>query len=139
MRITLKTAPTCFLRLSNTEENIKVNMLDTSHRAWVPIVFARLTPLVALLLMVSFLWQTAAAQTVTASAPASNIRIGIIGDQTFSTNIQASYGVLQQGVHVLSGQPIDIVLHVGDLVESSLSPSQVTALFNQATGILDGL
>lgn len=67
------------------------------------------------------------------------IRIGIIGDQTFSTDIQAAYGVLQQGVNVLSGQEVDVVLHTGDLVESSLSPAQVTALFNQATGILDQL
>ena len=67
------------------------------------------------------------------------IKIGLIGDQTFATDIQASYGVLQQGVSVLSGKSLDVVLHVGDLVESSLSPSQVTALFNQATGILDGL
>jgi 3',5'-cyclic AMP phosphodiesterase CpdA len=67
------------------------------------------------------------------------IRIGIIGDQTFSTDIQASYGVLQQGVSVLSGQSIDVALHVGDLVESTLSPGEVTALFGQATGILDQL
>src|SRR5262249_25015473 len=68
------------------------------------------------------------------------IKIGLIGDQTFSTNIQASYGVLQQGVQVLSGQqPLDVVLHVGDLVESSLTPGQITSLFNQATGILDQL
>src|SRR5437879_255854 len=74
-----------------------------------------------------------------ASTPASTIRIGVIGDQTFSKDIQASYGVLQQGVTVLSAQPVDVVLHTGDLVESSLSPSEVTALFTQATGILDRL
>jgi len=68
-----------------------------------------------------------------------SIKIGIIGDQTFSTDIQASYGVLQQGVNVLSAQPIDVVLHVGDLVESSLTPAQITALWNQATGIPDQL
>lgn len=67
------------------------------------------------------------------------IKIGLIGDQTFSTNIQASYGVLQQGVSVLSGQTLDVVLHVGDLTESSNTPAQETALFNQATGILDKL
>jgi 3',5'-cyclic AMP phosphodiesterase CpdA len=67
------------------------------------------------------------------------IKIGIIGDQTFSTNLQASYGVLQQGVNLLSTKNLDVVLHTGDLVESSLSPAQVTADFNQATGILDQL
>lgn len=74
-----------------------------------------------------------------AAAQTPPIRIGLIGDQTFSTNLQASYGVLQQGVNVLSGQNIDVVLHVGDLVESSLSPAQITADFNQATAILDQL
>lgn len=81
--------------------------------------------------------------TTSTSATSTNdpppIRIGLIGDQTFSTNLQASYGVLQQGVGVLSGQSIDIALHMGDLVESSLTASEITANFNQATGILGGL
>src|SRR6267154_1988882 len=63
-----------------------------------------------------------ALQTSTESTPLSTIKIGIIGDQTFSTNIQASYGVLAQGVGVLSGQNLDVVLHTGDLVESTLGP-----------------
>ena len=67
------------------------------------------------------------------------LRIGLIGDQTFSSDIQASYGVLQQGVNVLKSEDIDVVLHTGDLVESTLSPAQVTALFQQAAGILDQL
>lgn len=67
------------------------------------------------------------------------IRIGIVGDQTFSTDIQASYQVLQQGVNILSGQDLDVVLHCGDLLESTLPPAQVTALYNQASGILDQL
>jgi Calcineurin-like phosphoesterase len=67
------------------------------------------------------------------------IRIGIIGDQTFSTDIQASYAVLQQAVNRLSSHNLDVVLHVGDLVESTLSPAEVEALFTQATGILDQL
>jgi predicted MPP superfamily phosphohydrolase len=72
-------------------------------------------------------------------ADSQPIRIGVIGDQTFSTDIQASYRVLRQAVTTLSNQQIDLVLHVGDLVESSLSIPEVTALFNQATGILDQL
>jgi calcineurin-like phosphoesterase family protein len=91
--------------------------------------------LLALLLLTS-LAAAALAQTTDTPPP---IRIGIIGDQTFSTDIQASYGVLAQGVNVVSGQNVDVVLHTGDLVESTLPPDQVTALFNQATGILDRL
>lgn len=67
------------------------------------------------------------------------IKIGIIGDQTFSSDIQASYGVLQQGVDILATKDLDVVLHVGDLIESTLSPAEVTALWNQGTAILDQL
>lgn len=88
---------------------------------------------------------TSTATTSTSTTPTTTatdtpaIRIGLIGDQTFSTDLQASYGVLQQGVSVLSGQSIDVALHMGDMVESSLTPAQITANFNQATGILDQL
>lgn len=71
--------------------------------------------------------------------PTHEIKIGIIGDQTFSRDIQASYHVLEQGVSILSAQSVNVVLHAGDLVESTLSPPEVTALFNQATEILDRL
>src|SRR5947207_2964048 len=79
--------------------------------------------------------------TVSALAQSSpdGITIGIIGDQTFSTDIQASYVVLGQGVSELSHQNVGVVLHVGDLIESSKSPDEVRALFQQATGILDRL
>ena len=77
--------------------------------------------------------------TVAPDADPQPLRIGLIGDQTLSNNLQASYGVLAQGVSVLSQRHIDIGLHVGDLVESSLSPAEITANFNQATGILDQL
>ncbi|HEY6140461.1 MAG TPA: metallophosphoesterase [Thermoanaerobaculia bacterium] len=68
-----------------------------------------------------------------------DITIGIIGDQTSSTNLQASYAVLQQGVAKLSQQNLDVVLHVGDLLESSRPVSEVQAQWQQATGILDAL
>ena len=83
--------------------------------------------------------QGAAAADKAHRGPDDPIRIGIVGDQTYSPDIQASYGVLQQGVNVLSGQSLTVVLHVGDLVESTLTPPQVTALFQQATSILDQL
>jgi hypothetical protein len=67
------------------------------------------------------------------------ITIGVIGDQTFSADIQATYQVLEQAVNLLSGFDLDVVLHVGDLVESSRPPQEVRALFDQATAILDQL
>lgn len=81
----------------------------------------------------------AAEETDAQGDPQGLIRIGIIGDQTFSTDLQASYAILQQGVGVLSTQDLDVVLHTGDLIESSRSPSEVTALFNQGASILDQL
>jgi hypothetical protein len=39
----------------------------------------------------------------------------------------------------LSHQNVNVVLHVGDLLESSRPPDEVRAQFRQATGILDGL
>lgn len=87
----------------------------------------------------SFMTSTATASTDDDEPLDNPIRIGIIGDQTFSTDIQASYAVLEQAVNRLSNENLDVVLHVGDLVESTLSPAEVEALFTQATGILDQL
>lgn len=93
----------------------------------------------ALALSLAVTPSTARAHDESALEPQGTITIGVIGDQTFSVDLQASYAVLEQGVAALSAEDLDIVLHVGDLVESSRSPAEVTALFQQATGILDQL
>lgn len=67
------------------------------------------------------------------------IRIGIIGDQTGTADLDAAYGYLQQGVGVLSAENVDVVLHVGDLLESSKSMEEVSAQYTTATGILNAL
>lgn len=67
------------------------------------------------------------------------VTIGIVGDQTYSPDLQASYAVLEQGVAVLTGREPDVVLHVGDLVESTLAPEEVRSRFAQAAGLLDRL
>ena len=69
----------------------------------------------------------------------AGIRIGIIGDQTGTNNLSHAYAVLAQGVQVLSSKGVDVVIHVGDLLESSASESEIRAQFVQATGILDQL
>lgn len=76
---------------------------------------------------------------VSSSSLRRPVVVGIVGDQTFSSDLQASYQVLQQGVDLLSGRALEVVLHTGDLIESSGSPEEVRALFAQATGILDRL
>lgn len=81
----------------------------------------------------------ASAHQVEEAQPQGTVTIGVIGDQTFSVDLQASYAVLEQGVQALAAEDLDLVLHTGDLIESSGSPAEVTALFDQATAILDQL
>jgi hypothetical protein len=75
------------------------------------------------------------------STIAAGLRIGIIGDQTYAADLDQSYAVLQQGIEALNGQTkkLDVVLHVGDMVESTQSESQIQARFKQATGMLEKL
>jgi hypothetical protein len=72
-------------------------------------------------------------------AAQTKVRIGIIGDQTSSTDLQKSYQVLSRGVEILSKENVDSVLHTGDLLESSVSLEEYRAQFAQATKLLDKL
>lgn len=74
-----------------------------------------------------------------AGSRSRSINIGIVGDQTFSSNLDQSYGILEQGIGILSAQRPDVVLHVGDLVESTAAPEEVRAAFGKATALLDRL
>jgi hypothetical protein len=67
------------------------------------------------------------------------LRIGVIGDQTGSDDLQKSYEVLARGVEILNREGVACVLHTGDLLESRVSPEQYRIQFAQATGILDKL
>jgi hypothetical protein len=69
------------------------------------------------------------------------LTIGIIGDQTKSSNLDSAYGVLQQGVDALNAESAapDVILHTGDLVESTQSESDVARRFQQAVTILRAL
>ena len=68
-----------------------------------------------------------------------SIRIGIIGDQTGSADLSASYDILNDGVAVLQGEPVDVVIHVGDLLESSATEREILTQWQTATAILDTL
>lgn len=65
--------------------------------------------------------------------------LGIVGDQSASHDLDASYAILERGVEVLAARRPDVVLHVGDLIESTLPPDQVRMRFDQAAGLLDRL
>lgn len=72
-------------------------------------------------------------------AEANVLRIGIIGDQTGSYDLDTSYLWLERGVEALTHRNLDIVLHTGDLVESSLPEDRVRADFGRATALLERL
>ncbi len=72
-------------------------------------------------------------------AAQTKLKVGIIGDQTYSTNIQRSYQILSQGIEILSKENIACALHTGDLLESSVSPEEYRARFAEATTLLDKL
>ncbi|MEK6374008.1 MAG: metallophosphoesterase [Acidobacteriota bacterium] len=74
-----------------------------------------------------------------AAAADDSITIGVIGDQTFALDLQAAYAIMEDGVGELSRQNLHVVLHTGDLLESSRPPAEVQAQFNEATAILDSL
>lgn len=68
------------------------------------------------------------------------LRIGIIGDQTASTNIDQSYQMLARGIGILAKENVSCVLHTGDLVESTVkTQEEYRARFEQARGLLDKL
>jgi 3',5'-cyclic AMP phosphodiesterase CpdA len=67
------------------------------------------------------------------------LRVGIIGDQSSTSNLPQSYQVLEKGVELLAKENIACALHTGDLLESSVSPADYRAQFAQATAILDKL
>ena len=73
------------------------------------------------------------------SSQKNSIVIGVVGDQTLSSDLDGSYGILEKGVGILAGQRPDVVLHTGDLVESTGSPEEVRAEFGKAAALLDRL
>ncbi|WP_027155844.1 metallophosphoesterase [Mesorhizobium sp. WSM2561] len=79
--------------------------------------------------------------TSSRGAQAEPIVIGVIGDQTGASDIDASYAVLQRGVETLNNADSlpDVVLHVGDLIESTQTVEEIERRFAQATSILGTL
>ena len=71
------------------------------------------------------------------ASTAEPLTIGVIGDQTGTADIDASYGYLQKGVDLLVQKKAQIILHMGDLVESTKSNDTIRANFDKATSILN--
>jgi len=74
---------------------------------------------------------------VLSSCSSQEIRIGILGDQFGSYLAENSYAIMQQGVTELAAMDPDIVLHVGDMLESVQGVSSFEdyrAFYEQAIG-----
>lgn len=74
----------------------------------------------------------------------ADVRIGIIGDQTGTDNLDAAYQVLDEGVQALNARRPHLVLHTGDLLESVRYPGATPAdefrgQYTKATAILSKL
>jgi hypothetical protein len=54
------------------------------------------------------------------------LKVGIIGDQTGSSNFQNSYEILSQGMTILKKSGFVLLIHTGDLLESSLPDEEWT-------------
>jgi predicted phosphodiesterase len=65
--------------------------------------------------------------------------VGVIGDQTYSHDLDASYETLRKAVEILRRQNVAVVLHTGDLIESTRTETQIRSDFQRATSILDSL
>ena len=78
-----------------------------------------------------------------ATLPAE-IRIGLIGDQTGTENLDIAYQTLAEGVKALNARRPHVVLHTGDLLESVQYPNatpeeEFRAQFARATALLNQL
>ena len=67
------------------------------------------------------------------------LKIGIIGDQTGSLDLEKSYSIMQEGCESLGELQPEIVLHVGDIVESSKADDEIKMDFKKAVINLDSI
>lgn len=88
--------------------------------------------------LIALLAMAACAQTPD-GAPSAPLRLGVIGDQTGTLDLERSYAELEKGVAQLQGAGLDAVIHLGDLVESAKPLDAMAADYARATALLDRL
>jgi len=74
-----------------------------------------------------------------AGSHAAALKVGIVGDQTGSADLEQSYRILAKGIETLKAHQVDLVLHVGDLVESSREEAEIRRNFHTAAALLSTL
>ncbi len=67
---------------------------------------------------------------------AGALKVGIIGDQTGSADLEQSYRIMAKGIETLNKEKVELVLHVGDLVESTRAEAEVRRDFHTAAALL---
>ena len=109
-----------------------VDYLEESmkSRSYGYLLFRRLLPVLICAVCIGACLNSANAQTAA-------LRIGIIGDQTGSPNIDESYKTLKKGIDILKKEKIDVAIHTGDLVESSQPAEAYRNRFATAVDLLN--
>ncbi|MBM9538442.1 metallophosphoesterase family protein [Desulfobulbus alkaliphilus] len=102
-------------------------IIISRHPLYAPIVSLTLATLLLILVPVNSLYGT------------PSLKIGILGDQTGSNDLVESYRILTKGVATLRQEEVDLVLHLGDLVESTRSKAEIRNDFQTAVDILSSL
>jgi 3',5'-cyclic AMP phosphodiesterase CpdA len=111
---------------------VALDIRSMLHRRATSAFFARATVIVTCTIAVFF-------PIASASRAFAEIKIGIIGDQTGAADIDKSFSVLRQGVDAINAAAPDVVVHTGDLIESTQTLDEIRARFGQATAILGQL
>lgn len=102
---------------------------------------------IRILIAIAIIFSVSALLVIDCYVDSHPLCIGIMGDQTGTYpdetgkyDIKKAYAALEKGVSILSKQKVKLVLHVGDIVESSEKSTEVyTCNFITATQILDKL
>jgi len=77
-----------------------------------------------------------------AIAKGPDLRIGIMGDQTGTYDLDQSYAIMQNAADRFAEQDFDVIIHVGDLVESITGITDSASYadrFQRARSIMDGI
>ncbi len=91
----------------------------------------RAPPAALLLLLLSLFLSPASAQ--------ETLRLGVIGDQTGTEDLDAAYAELERAVEAVNALDVDLVLHTGDLLESARDEAVMRADWTRARALLDRL
>jgi predicted phosphodiesterase len=83
-----------------------------------------------------------AGSTFTANAVKPDLRVGVMGDQTGSADLEATYSVMKRAADRMEERELDFIIHVGDMTESITGITDSLSYakrFERAAAIMDGI